>query len=217
MSYLSKKNNHIKKLNKSNNRKKYTKLLKKHISIRDKELWLRNGINIPRLQKWHKTLYSPNNVSNSNLSNIPNKIFIMKRSLMGINDNSDFFFRKMTKKDKQIMVSKLIETEESKNTYKLRKINIKKQILNNIILRDLRGEQIILGDYYKDHSKINNVITVSDIIKIVRKKLKLKKHEKIELNLDPKFKIDFKAEKYRQGFLYNLRFKPFYIYILGSI
>ena len=80
MSYLSKKNNHIKKLNKSNNRKKYTKLLKKHISIRDKELWLRNGINIPRLQKWHKTLYSPNNVSNSNLSNIPNKIFIMKRS-----------------------------------------------------------------------------------------------------------------------------------------
>lgn len=217
MSYLSKKNNHIKKLNKSNNRQKYTSILRNHISIRDKKLWLHNRLNIPRLQKWHKTLYSPNNVINSDLNKIPNKIFIMKRSLMGRNNNSDFFFRKMTKKDKQIMTSKLIEKNESKNIYKARKLKIKKQILNNIILRDLSGDKIILGDYYKDHSKINNVITVSDIIKIVRKQLKLKSHEKIKLNLDSKFKIDFKTEKYSQGFLYNLRFKPFYIDILGLI
>ena len=199
MSYLTKNSHSVKKIDPSF--KKYTKILKKHISRKNIVRWKTNRINnIPKLENWYKTLYSHNS-DVLDLNSIPDKIFLLKKTIPRGNNN--YLFKKLSLKDKEIMASKILEKEETSTDFKKRQLKIKKQILNNIIFSDISGTTHKLSDYYISYSKIPNKISHKKIIEIVKKLFSIK-YPKLSVPYS-KFSIDFNSELRKGGFLFKLR------------
>jgi hypothetical protein len=203
---MSQSQKNIKKLNKKSKKGKLTKLMKEYINHHNNLLWKANRKSSINLKDWHNTLYSPS-ANQTNINNLPEKIVLSKRKIMRHGSvKEDFYVHKLTEKDKRIAASKLIQINEHKNTYKSRKIIIKKQILDNILFTDLGGTTHSLGEYYKDHKSIPNKISNYTIKEIVKQIFDIEKSKKIELNIPHNnFNIDFKAEKKHAKKLFKLR------------
>ena len=149
MSYLIKNSKKIKKINSSF--KKYTKELRKYMSPKNEVRWMTERTNTkpPLSKKWRRTIFSPN-PNSSQLEQIPNEIYLIRKSRRNITRNN-LLFKNMSYKDKEIMASKFLEKEESSDSFKRRKHILKKQILDNIFFQDLSG------DSYKK-TKLNFII-----------------------------------------------------------
>jgi len=209
--------NVYKKINKKSRKGKITKLMKHYKDPRNNILWKANRKRSIKLTDWHNTLYSPE-LNEEILNNVPTKVVLSTRKTVrhGI-VKKDFYEHQLTPKDKKIVASKLVQKEESKNTYKLRKIEIKKRILDNILFSDLGGNTHSIGEYYKDYISIPNKISNSKIKEIVKKLFHIEKSTNIEFNPpNNNFNIDFKSEKKQAGKLFKLRNNKLKIVILLS-
>ena len=220
MSYFTTNSQRTGKLNIST--KVYTNELKKYIPTKKRRRWRTYRTpNLPKLNKrWKKTILSPNTTQNE-INKIPNNLFLLKKKTTPIKRPNNMLFKRMSPKDKDIIVSKLKEKQESSSNSKKRKNILKKQILDNIFFEDLSGDKHSLGSLYKKDNipdKINNkkiVKLVKKLFKITDKKVKItfmfnEKHM-------PNFNIDFNTinEEYIQ-LLLNAKVKPIYITNLYS-
>ena len=219
MSYLIKNSKKTKKIN--NSYKKYTKELRKYISPKNQVRWMTERTNTkPNLsKKWRRTIFSPD-PNSSQLDEIPNEIYLMRKSRRDITRNN-LLFKGMSAKDKEIMASKFLELEESSDSSKRRKNILKKQILDNIFFQDLSGDSYSLGSLFND-SKIPDKISNKTIIKLVKKLFGITdKKTKIHFIFNRKtmtnFNIDFntKNDSYIT-FLYKARINPIYIILQYS-
>ena len=219
MSYLIKNSKKIKKINSSF--KKYTKELRKYMSPKNEVRWMTERTNTkpPLSKKWRRTIFSPN-PNSSQLEQIPNEIYLIRKSRRNITRNN-LLFKNMSYKDKEIMASKFLEKEESSDSFKRRKHILKKQILDNIFFQDLSGDSYPLGSLFND-IKIPDKISNKTIIKLVKKLFGItNKKTKLNFIIDKKtmynFNIDFntKNDSYIT-FLYNARINPIYIILLLS-
>lgn len=219
MSYFTTNSQRTGKLNIST--KVYTNELKKYIPTKKRRRWRTHRTDtIPKLSKWSKTVLSPN-VKQNEINQIPNELFLMKKKFRRNGTRNNMLFKRMTPKDKEIMVSKLKEKQESLSNSKRRKKNLRKQILDNIFFKDLSGDSHSLGSLYKK-DEIPDKISNKKIEKLVKKLFNITDTEtKINFMLDtkpmPGFKLDFntKNDDYIQ-FLFEARVKPINIIILYS-
>jgi len=219
MSYLIKNSKKTKKIN--NSYKKYTKELRKYISPKNQVRWMTERTNTkPNLsKKWRRTIFSPD-PNSSQLDEIPNEIYLMRKSRRDITRNN-LLFKGMSAKDKEIMASKFLELEESSDSSKRRKNILKKQILDNIFFQDLSGDSYSLGSLFND-SKIPDKISNKTIIKLVKKLFGITdKKKKIHFIFNRKtmtnFNIDFNTKNdYYITFLYTARINPIYIILQYS-
>ena len=219
MSYLIKNSKKTKKIN--NSYKKYTKELRKYISPKNQVRWMTERTNTkpPLSKKWRRTIFSPD-PNSTQLDEIPNEIYLMRKSRRDITRNN-LLFKGMSAKDKEIIISKLLEKEESSHSLKKRKVLIKKQILDNIFFQDLSGDSYSLGSLFND-IKIPDKISNKTIIKFVKKIFGITdKKTKVNFIFDKKttsnFNINFNTKNdYYIKFLYNARINPIYITITFS-
>jgi len=219
MSYLIKNSKKTKKINSSF--KKYTKELRKYISPKNEVRWKTERTNIkPHLsKKWRRNIFSPDPIS-TQLEQIPNEIFLMKKSRRDIT-RDNLLFKGMSSKDKEIIASKFLEKEESSHSFKKRKVLLKKKILDNIFFQDFSGNSYSLGSLF-NKSKIPDKISNKTIIKLVKKLFGITdKKTKIHFIFNRKtmtnFNIDFntKNDSYIT-FLYKARINPIYIILQYS-
>jgi len=197
--------------NKFNNNSKYRNITNNHITQRNKIRWKNRLQNNLPLYNWRQTLYSYNsNNENNNHDTIPDEVLINRRKTT---KGYQYYVKKLSKKHKKIMATKLRQKSETKKEHKLRKLDIKKRILNNIIFVLINGDEVKLGDYYKDHADIPNNISNKKIKKIVLElfnnnyKLDLKKLFLNEEYIN--FSINFKKDN-----IYDRRKTPLKIIAL---
>lgn len=204
------------KINKKSKKGKITKLMQKYMDHHNNLLWKANRKRTIKLIDWNNNLYSPE-LNQQNINNVPSKVVLSTKKTMrnGI-VKKEFYEHQLTQKDKKLVASKLVQEEESKNTYKSRKIEIKKRILDNILFSDLGGNTISLGDYYKG-KLIPNKISNYKLKEIVKTLFDIEKPINIEFNPpNNNFNIDFKSEKKHTGQLFKLRNNKLKIVILLS-
>jgi len=194
------------------NDEKYRKIMNKHIPLSNISRWngcVRNTVLLK--QSFKKKWYSPE----PDISEIPDKIILSSRKKSRHCRNlitKQFLVKKMSKKQKEIIKNKLIEAEESKKDLELRKLEVKKKVINNIFFNDIGGNEVSLGDYYKD-KKIDKSISNSSLNKIAKKLFKFDKKTKIMFS-PPYTTFNIKFEDSRLGNLYSIIKTPIKITII---
>ena len=192
--------------------KKFRSVINKYISKKSILFWSNcKRYNVSINRNYKKTLYSPE----SDISYIPNKIILATRT-KNVNclelNSKQFLIKKLTKKQKRILGSKLIEKNEKKINLEKRKTKIKEQIVGNVIFTDIGGNTTSLGVYFKFKKKISS-INNSTIKKFVKKQFNIDKKSKIIFS-EPYQNFNIKFSENNIEELHNIMRNPIKIVVL---